>query len=133
MFQPSSLLRRALLADALASGAMGVLLVPGAGALAPVLGLPAGLLLAVGLLMLPWAACVFWLARQAQPHRRLAWAVVWLNALWVADSLLLLASSWVQPTALGVGFVLAQALAVALLATAQALGLNAGRAVQAAE
>jgi hypothetical protein len=51
----------------------------------------------------------------------------------VADSLLLLASFWVQPTPLGTFFVLAQALAVALLAAAQALGLNAGRAVQATE
>ncbi len=133
MIRTSSLLRQALLADAAASGAVGVLLVPGAGMLAPLLGLPSGLLLAAGLLMLPWAGFVFWLARQAQPRRRLAWAVVWLNALWVAESLLLLASGWVQPTLLGTMFVLAQALAVAALAAAQALGLTAGRTVQAAE
>jgi hypothetical protein len=133
MLRTSSLLRHALLADAVSSLAVGALLVLGAGALAPLLGLPRLLLLLAGLLMLPWAAGVFWLARQDQPRRRLAWAVVWLNVLWVADSLLLLASFWVQPTPLGTFFVLAQALAVALLAAAQALGLNAGRAVQAAE
>lgn len=133
MLRSSSLLRQALLADAVASLAMGALLVLGAGALAPLLGLPRLLLLVAGLLLLPWAVCVFWLARQAVPPRRLAWAVVALNLVWVADSLLLLASGLVQPTALGTFFVLAQALAVAALAAAQALGLGAGRGVQAAE
>lgn len=133
MFRTSSLLRQALLADAVASLAMGALLVLGAGALAPLLGLPRLLLLVAGLLLLPWAVGVFWLARQAVPPRRLAWAVVVLNLVWVADSLLLLGSGLVQPTALGTFFVLAQALAVAALAAAQALGLSAGQAVQAAE
>jgi hypothetical protein len=48
--------------------------------------------------------------------------VVAVNAVWAADSLLLLLSGWVAPTALGVAFVLAQAAAVAVLAVLQALG-----------
>ena len=56
----SSLLRFALLADALASGAMGVLMAAGAGLLAPFLGLPRPLLLWAGLLLIPFALLVAW-------------------------------------------------------------------------
>jgi hypothetical protein len=51
-------------------------------------------------------------------------AVIVLNLLWVVGSVALLAGGWVSLTAPGVGLVLAQAAAVALLAGSQLVGLR---------
>lgn len=123
-FSPSPLLRRALLADAAASGAAGLLMLLGAGPLGALLHLPAGLLSGAGLVLLPYAALVAWLGSRASLTRPAVWAVIGINAVWAADSLLLLASGWVQPNGLGQAFVIAQALAVALFAELQFLGLR---------
>lgn len=61
------------------------------------------------------------------PRRAAVLAVVVANALWVIDSVLLLALGWVEPKALGYAFVAAQALVVALFAEAQVLGLRRAR------
>lgn len=118
------LLRLALLADAAASGAVGLLLTAAAGPLDPLLGLPGPLLRGVGLVLLLWTVGVGWLATRAEPPRAAVLAVVVVNLLWVADSVLLLAFGPVDPTALGTAFVLAQALAVLGFAAAQWLGLR---------
>ena len=62
MFKDWSLLRVALLADAVASGAMGVLLAAAAEPLAGWFGLPLALLREVGLLLIPDAALLGYLA-----------------------------------------------------------------------
>ncbi len=127
-FSPSPLLRYALVGDAVASGATGLLLALGAGALAGLLGLPEALMRSAGLILLPYAAVVAFLGTRATISRRAVWAVIAVNGVWVADSLILLASGWVSPTALGYAFVLAQALVVLLFAEAQCFGLRrAGR------
>jgi hypothetical protein len=123
-------LRRVLLADAAASLAIGAMGALGAGALAGLLGLPVPLLRGAGLVLLPWAALVAWLAYRPAMPRRAVWAVLMLNVIWVVDSLLLLISGLVAPTALGTTFVLAQAAAVAALATAQGVGLRVASAPQ---
>lgn len=122
--QPSPLLRRALQLDALVSGAAGLLMTLGAGPLSALLALPAVLLTGAGLSMLPWCAVLLWLARRDTLDRRAVWAVIAVNAVWVVDSVLLLAGGWVQPTLLGQAFVIAQALAVVLFAELQFLGLK---------
>ena len=122
-------LRRLLLADAVASGATGLLVLTAP--LSGLLGLPSGLLRGAGLILLPYAALVAWLAlRRAEPPRWAAWSVVGVNAVWAADSLLLLLSGWVAPTALGLAFVLAQALVVAGFAVLQAMALQARPALR---
>jgi hypothetical protein len=55
-------------------------------------------------------------------------AIIVYNALWTVDSLLLLVSGWVTPTALGYAFAIAQALAVAAFAALQIMGLRKARA-----
>lgn len=120
-------LRRALLADAIVSGATGLLMLAGAAPLARVVGLPEALLRWSGASLLPFAAIVAWLGTRERPARGAVLAVVVANALWVIDSVLLLALGWVEPTALGYAFVAAQALVVALFAEAQALGLRRAR------
>jgi len=122
--QASILLHRALLLDALASGATTLLLVLGAGSLAAPLGLPALLLRVVGLALVPFVGLVGWLAMRTEPPRGAVRAVVGLNVGWVVASALFLAGGWVNPTALGYAFVIGQALVVALFAQLQALGLR---------
>ena len=121
------LLRGALLADAAASGAMGLLMAGGAGLLAAPLGLPEPLLRIAGLVLLPWAGWVAWLGAAALPARNAVRAVVAVNLIWVADSLLLLACGrlfGVAPGALGIAFVLVQALAVLGFALLQGMALR---------
>lgn len=121
-----ALLRALLGIDAASSLAMALLLGLGAGALAPRLGLPAALLQAAGLALLPFVGLLVWLVRRSAPPRSAVWAVVAINLVWVLESLLIGAGLWFAPTALGQGFVLAQAGAVAVLAALQASALRRG-------
>lgn len=127
----SPLLRRALQADALASGAMGLLLALAAGPLEELLGLPRALLLAAGIGLLPFALALGWLANRTTLRRGWVWAVLAINAVWVIDSLSLLALGWVEPTLLGNIFVIGQAVAVAVLAELEFFGLRRCQALAA--
>ena len=117
-------LRTALRLDAASSGAMGLLLLLAAGALAPLFDLPVALLRGSGLVLLPFAIALAWLSARKQIPRGWAWAVIIANVLWTVDSLLLPAIDWFAPSALGTAFVVAQALAVALFAGLQYVGLR---------
>lgn len=120
----SPFLRRVLLADAIVSGATGLLLFAGAGFLAEILLLPEALLRPAGLFLLPYSMLVGFVATRATSPRWAIWAIIIANALWAVDSVLLLLSGWVTPNALGYAFVLMQALVVAIFAEAQYLGLR---------
>lgn len=120
----SSFLRSVLAADAVASGATGLLCLAGAGVLGPVLGLPTPLLRSAGFILLPYVGVLAWLLTRAGVSRRAVWALVVTNAVWAIESLILLGSSWVAPTALGHAFVLLQAAVVAGFAVAQAFALR---------
>jgi hypothetical protein len=120
----TSLLRRALAADSIVSGALGLALIVAAGPIAQLFGMTASLLSIVGVLLLPWAAWTGWLARQSNPPRMQVWSVIGLNTLWVIDSVLLLMSDWVQPTALGTAFIIAQAVGVGIFAELQYIGVR---------
>lgn len=118
------LLRHVLLADAAMSGTTAVLLMAAASPLAPLLGLPADFLFEVGLMLVPFAASVFLVARGKPVSRPFAAAIAAVNALWVAGSIVFLLVDWLEPSALGVAFVLVQALVVALFAELQYTGLR---------
>ena len=120
----SPLLRQALVADAATSAAFGLLMLIGAGPLSGILGLPETLLRIAGLVLLPYAGFIGWLGVRETIGKPIAWAVVLGNALWVADSFLLLASGWVAPTSAGYAFVIAQALVVLMYAEFQYVGLR---------
>jgi hypothetical protein len=121
----SPLLRRALQLDAAASGATALLLALGAAPLSGPLALPEGLLRGAGVALLPFVALLGVLVARGRAARPTLKAVVAVNALWAADSVLLLLTGWVHPSALGVAFVLAQAAAVGGFAVLQAAGLRA--------
>ncbi|MFC0241550.1 hypothetical protein [Rhodopseudomonas telluris] len=127
MIHPSLLLRRALQADALVSGAMALLLVTGAGALAPMLALPQPLLLETGLFLIAYAAFVGWLGTRAALQRPLVLLVIIGNALWTLASIALLLSSAVAPNGVGIAFVVIQAIAVGVFAELQYMGLKRSR------
>jgi hypothetical protein len=123
-FQPAPLLRYALIGDALASGATGLLLAGGAGLLTGLLGLPEQLMRYAGLFLLPYAAVVAYVGTRATVSRAAVWTIITANAIWVVESIVILVGGWVSPTPLGVAFVAAQALIVAAFAEAQFIGLR---------
>jgi hypothetical protein len=122
--QSSPFLRRVLLADAFTCIATGLLMLLGAHSLESVLGLPAPFLQKTGLVLLPIAAFIGYVGTRASISRRLVWVVIAGNALWVLDSIALLMSGWVMPTALGQAFIVVQAVAVAVLAELEYIGLR---------
>jgi len=119
-----SFLRRVLLLDAVASGAMGVALLALASVLAPILDLPQALLREAGIVLLPFAAFVGCLASRETPWRAGVWAVIVMNAIWVIDSVVLLFASSAAPNALGFAFVIVQAVVVGIFAELQYIGLR---------
>ena len=128
---PSPFLRKALLLDAAASGATGLLLIAGAGLLDGLLGLPVALMREAGLILVPFVAFVAWVGTRQETSRGAVWAIIAVNALWVIASLGLLVSGWVAPTVLGYAFVIAQAAVVALFGELQHAGLTRPQAMAA--
>ncbi|WP_135212552.1 hypothetical protein [Vitreimonas flagellata] len=119
--QPT-LIRRALLADAILSGAAGIVMIVGGAALAPLLNLPAELLVGAGVFFIPWTLALLWIARATQLPRTGAQAVIALNVAWVLASIGVLFV--LTPSPFGAAFVIAQAIAVGVLAELQYIGLK---------
>ncbi len=109
-------LKPLLLADAATCSAMGIVLTAGSGLIGQATRIPPALLFYAGAILFPIAAFMAVVALCRPIPRPAAWLVVAGNAGWVAGSVLLLLAGWIAPNGLGVAFVAAQALAVALLA-----------------
>ena len=124
MIQPSLLLCRAVLADAVFSGASALLLTFGAGALTPLLSLPEVLLRETGLFLVAYSALVGWLGTRQVMPKALVWTVIAGNAAWTAASIALLFSGAVTPNLLGAAAVAMQAIAVGVFAELQYVGLR---------
>jgi hypothetical protein len=124
MDRQNTFLRYALLADAVASGATALLLIVGADLLTGLLGLPVALMRESGLLLVPYVALVAFVGTREHFSRTVVQAIIALNVVWTAASLLLLVTDYVAPTALGTAFVIAQAGAVAVFAELQFIGLR---------
>jgi len=124
----NTLLHRALQLDAVASGILGAVLVAASEPVGRLLDLPPILLFGAGLVMLAWAAVTGWLGTRLVVPRGGAIAAVVVNLVWVANSVVLLLTGWVEPNGLGVAFILVQALAVLALTELQYTGLRRARA-----
>jgi len=122
MINSSSFLRGALLADAIASGAMGLLLAIAAAPLAKLLALPDAFLREAGLLLIPYALFVGYLGSRTRLPVTLAWVIVVGNATYVLASFALLVSPWLAPNLFGELFIAVQAVAVGVLAELQYIG-----------
>lgn len=130
---PANILRLALIADAVASGATALLLLAGASLLTDMLGLPVELMRYAGLILVPFVAFVAFVGTRREIPRVAVAAIVAVNFAWVVASVALLVSGWVSPTLLGYAFVLAQALAVGVFAELQWIGLRRSALRHAAE
>ncbi len=124
-------LRNVLLVDAVASGASAILAIAGGSFLAPLLELPQSLLFWAGIVLVPWVALLLATMRRATVPRMVLIDIIAINALWVAASFGLLFSGMVSPNGFGITFVVVQALAVALFAELQFIGLRRGQTVTA--
>ncbi|MEO4001764.1 hypothetical protein [Mesorhizobium sp. CAU 1732] len=103
--------------DALTCALMAIVLALSAGALAPLLSLPRDLLFYAGCVLFPIAIFMAVLARQDRPWAAGVWLVIAGNAAWGLASLAVLLLT--APNMLGAGFLVAQALVVAVLALAE--------------
>ncbi len=124
MINPSLFLRRAVLADAIFSGASALLLTFGAGALVSLLNLPEALLRETGLFLIAYAALVGWLGTRQSMPKALVLIVIAGNAAWTIGSIALLFSGAVTPNLLGEAVVAIQAIATGAFAELQYIGLR---------
>ena len=123
MINPSLFLRRAVLADAIFSGASALLLTFGAGALVSLLNLPEALLRETGLFLIAYAALVGWLGTRQSMPKALVLIVIAGNAAWTIGSIALLFSGAVTPNLLE-AVVAIQAIATGAFAELQYIGLR---------
>lgn len=122
---PSTLLRRALVANALFSGLSGMILALGARAVASFLGLNNAIFITVaGALLLLYAAGLFYVATRPAVNRMAAWLAVILDLLWVGGSAVILLSGWLPLTTAGKWAVGIVAEMVFLFALFQYLGIR---------
>ncbi len=117
-----SFLRRVLAFDALSGAATGGLHVLGAPGVAAGLGLPEPLLQASGAAIFAFVALAGWLALQTTPPRGLLMTIVLLNFAWAAGCLWVTFGGAFELTALGVAYVLVQAIVVFVLAELEWMG-----------
>lgn len=117
-------LRNVLLLDAVATGSTAVLAFGGASLLGPLLDIPSALLFWAGVALVPFVAMVFAVSRRQTVSRAMVVEIIAINVLWVVASFGLLVSGAVSPNLLGIAFVSAQAVAVALFAELQYVGLR---------
>jgi hypothetical protein len=120
----STYLRRALTIDAAMTAATALLLVLAAGMLARLLSVPEALLRYAGVALVPFVAYVAFVARRREVPRASVIAIIALNVAWVGASVWLLLGDRIQPNAFGYAFIIAQAIAVALFAEVQYVGLR---------
>ncbi len=124
MINPSTFLRRALVADAIFSGVAAVGFTFGASPFAALFNLPQILLLEVGLFLIGYAALVGWLGTRQAVQKSLVMIPIVGNAAWTLASIALLLSGAVAPNGLGMAMVLAQAIATGVFAELQYIGLR---------
>ena len=126
-FQSTRFIRYALIGDAVASGATGLLMAAGAGFLTGLLNLPEELMRYAGMFLLPYAAIVAYVGSRPEVSKIAVWTIIAVNALWAVESIGLLMGSWVAPTQLGYAFVIFQAVVVLAFAEAQYMALRQAR------
>lgn len=88
------------------------------------LGLPAGLVSASGLALIPYAVLAMAIASQRNTPRGLLWLLIAGNAAWVFASLALLMSSAIAPTLWGQAYLVVHVVSVGVLAELQWFGVR---------
>lgn len=117
-------LRQAVMLDAVVTGISGVLFALGAGFLADWLGIAAAELRLMGLVLVPYAVYAAFVGMRPIISRKAVWSLIIINTIWAVDSIVVLLAGWITPTALGIGYVVLQALIVFGFAVLQYAGLR---------
>lgn len=117
-------LRNVVYADIAFSAGGTLLMAAGGPYLSPLLGLSSTLLVTTGLVLVPWVLALVVVARRDRVPRNAMVDIAGINLLWCAACFGLLASGEIAPNGLGIAFIVAQALVVALLGVLQFLGLR---------
>jgi hypothetical protein len=120
----SPLLRFALKADAVVTGANAAVYMAAAPLLDSWLGVPTGVLLAIGAFLAVYAGLVYRLATRAAMPRGAVAAVIATNVVWAVDSLIALGLDWFTPTVAGQVIIAVQAAGVLAFAALQYAGLR---------
>ncbi len=122
---PSSLLSFALMADAVISGAVVVLQLAAPEWLSQRLLLPRALLIETGIFLVGYTLLLVLLARSSRVWSALIGIIIIGNVGWAVGCVALLVLGVLSPNALGVAFVLMQAVAVLFFAALEFKGLAA--------
>lgn len=117
-------IRPVLLADAALTGATALMMLVAARPLADLLDLPTALLAGAGAVLVPYVGYLLWLAnRDAVPRAGIGLTVT-ANVAWAIGCAALLIGDWVQPNALGVAFILLNAVVVIVFSDLQVMALR---------
>ena len=121
---PSPLLKTALVADAVVTGAAAVLQLTAASWLSELLALPRTLLIESGAFLVAYTVLLIVLARSTRVSSAVIATIVVGNIAWAAGCVGLLVTDALSPSGLGVAFVIMQTVAVLIFATLEYLGLK---------
>jgi hypothetical protein len=124
--QMTRFLKQTLTADALSCLGMGAVLAAAADPLADLFGLAGGLVSGAGLILLPIGLFILIVARRETAAPIFVLAIIAGNALWIAESLMVAATT-PRITMIGTAFVLAQAASVAALTALETSGVIRAR------
>ena len=116
------MLTRSLRANAAFSAASGLVLVLGSSILASPFGVPQVSLIAIGAMLLPFAAFVWWVS--TAPRRGLVSLIIAGDIAWVVSAIVLIAGFPQALSTLGVWALIVATIVVADLAIAQGVGLR---------
>jgi|EndMetStandDraft_9_1072997.scaffolds.fasta_scaffold01677_2 hypothetical protein len=117
-------LRTVLLADAATCAASGLLMTAGAGLVADLTHIPAGLLMSAGLSLFPIAAFIALVAMRPDTWPLGVGLVIVGNIGWVIGSLYLLVPGTIAPNGFGYAFLIVQAAAVVVLTELEIMGMR---------
>jgi hypothetical protein len=124
-------LRNVLRTDAVLSGITALALMADAEPLAGITGLPAGVLQAVGAVLVPWTALLAWLSSRPFAPTALVATVIGLNFVWALDCALAAFGVVGAPAGAGVALLIVQAVGTVVLAELEWTGLRRARTAHA--
>lgn len=116
----AGLLKQLFLLDGVGCIAMGIAMLPLTGWLEETLGLPALLLVALAAYLVAYGAGETYVATRERASRTAVVAVIALNAMFVLDSAITLATGWFSPTTTGTITIAVLAVGVAGVTALQA-------------
>lgn len=117
-------LRNALRLDAVVTGANGAVYLVAAGPVGDLMSLSPTLLRVAGAFLLAFTACVWLTGSRREIHRPAVVAIIAVNGVWAAGSLVAAVAGWGAPDALGTAWIVAQAVMVGGFAELQLAGLR---------